>query len=131
MRFKLVDYSQGFYGERVPCERRGKFIQVRNANKEYLVLAPGELCQYHANIAERFFEDMGIAGVYNDKRDSFRIEHPAWTIVGGGSWSADDSKLRLKLSGQSLAYGRFDRKGLARRLQKTDGFSAYTIEVTV
>jgi hypothetical protein len=128
MKFILVDYSRGFYGDRVPRERRGKFIQVRNRNREYLVLAPRELCQYHANIAERFFESVGLKGTYNAKRDAFSVEHPDWTIVGGGQWSADDGERRFELSGRSMAYGKFDHRGLARRLKKTEDLAEYSIE---
>jgi hypothetical protein len=111
-------------------ERRGKFIQVRNGDTEYLALSPKALAAYHANIAERFFSEMGITGSYNRKRDSYRVKSPGWSIVGGGHFALDEERRELHLSGTSMAYGRFDPAGLRERLYTSGILPGYRIIVT-
>ncbi|NIP95283.1 MAG: hypothetical protein GWO24_18285 [Akkermansiaceae bacterium] len=129
MKFFLTDYSRDFYGDREPRERRGKFIQVRSGDSEHLVFAPREMCTFHANIAERFFDALGFSGRYNRKRDHFTPRAAGWEIVGGGHWSAEDIKKELELSGTSMAYGRFDPEGLLERLSRIKALSGYTIHI--
>lgn len=130
MHFTFIDYSADAYPEGVvPRERRGKFIQIRNDGHEFLVFAPKELCVFHANIAERFFAGLGLTGRYNAKRDAFTPRAPGWTIVGGGHFSADDVKQELSLSGVSLAYGRFDPRGLLGHLSGVKELAGYRIVI--
>jgi hypothetical protein len=118
MKLTLIDYSDQHFTS-PPPERRGKFIQVLSEDTEYIVMSPRELSTFHANIAERFFTRRGIRGKYNHKRDNFRIDHPLWTILGGGHWELDEETGTLTLSGLSMAYGRFQSSGgLARRIEK-------------
>jgi hypothetical protein len=129
VKFTLIDYSEQYFKGGLPARRQGKFIQVRSGGAEYLVLSPGELCFYHANIAERFFVSMGLAGSYNRKRDHYRVKSPAWAIVGGGAWEADETRRQLSLSGASMAYGAFDPEGLKQRIESAGAFQGYGIRV--
>jgi len=117
MELKVIDYSDMYFSS-LPPARSGKFIQVMSEDSEYLVLSPRELSVFHANIAERFFSSMGIRGQYNHKRDSYRIAHPSWEILGGGHWELDEETGALTLSGTSMAYGRFLSTGLAQKVAK-------------
>lgn len=133
MPFILIDYSEACRASHSSAvaspQRGGKFIQIRNFDSEYLLLSPVELSAYHANIAERFFSEKGVKGSYNKKRDNFQIDDSEWEIVGGGVWTVDDREKTLRLSGRSLAYGEYDRRGMKERLFSTGRFPDYTITV--
>lgn len=120
MGLSVIDYSARAKG--VPEPRRGgKFIHVRLSvptKTDYIIMAPREMAVFHANIAKMFFEDQGIVGTYNHKRDNYTIAHPDWDILGGGHWEMDEDAGVLELSGKSLAYGRFHSSGLARRVER-------------
>jgi hypothetical protein len=118
MRLEVMDYSHKHFSS-PPRQRRGKFIQVLSEGSEYIVMSPKEQSAFHANIAELFFSSRGLRGSYNHKRDNYSIDHPGWSILGGGYWELDEDKGVLKLSGLSMAYGRFRDSGLARRMEKS------------
>jgi hypothetical protein len=127
MKCILIDY--GNVAPRA-AERRGKFIQVRRSDTEYLVLSPRAGAAYHANIAERFFSEMGVPGRYNRKRDSYQVKAPGWSIVGGGHFELNEDWREFRLSGTSMAYGRFDPAGLREKLAASGPLSGYRITVT-
>ncbi len=129
MTFRLLHYSSIHYGRTVPEQRNGKFIQVRHDDTEFLVLSPRDLTAYHANIAERFFSEQGVAGSTNAHRTDFRSQDAEWEIVGGGSWEQDESARTLRLFGSSQAYGQFDRRGLAERIGQIPEFRDYRLTV--
>ena len=132
MKCVLVDYSGSFRntGQASLPKRSGKFIQIRTGDTEYLVFSTADLSQYHANISERFFTDHGVWGTYNSKRDFYRIDDPAWEIVGGGAWSADYDSKTLHLSGISQAYGRFDEAGLHTRVKAFREFHGFNVTIS-
>lgn len=134
--FELIDYSTVFYKtiakKPMPEKRGGKFIQIRNEEKktEYLVLSPSELSSFHANIVERFCLLKGIEGVYTTKKmDRYEIQDPEWVIVGGGKWSIDDNEKRLVLFDNSGVYGKFDAKGLRKKILDTGKLPGYEITI--
>lgn len=92
-------------------------------------MAPAELCVYHANIAGRFFEESGVDGAFNPKRDVFSLTDTEWEITGGGFWEVDDGIRLLRLYGRSQAYGRFDASGLADRLGGLDELASHRISI--
>lgn len=133
MRIVLVDYSGPcFSGEwrtsALPATA-GKFVQLRNNTDEYLVFAPKECAPYHADITERFCREMGLKGYRDGDGKRFTIDEPAWVIVGGGRFELDRRKKYIRLYGNSLAYGRFDSKGLSGRLSLLPELSNYTADV--
>lgn len=129
----LIDYTPFYYtsvaGTPVPTVTTGKFVQIRNGNALYLVLAPGDFAKYHANIIERFCMDKGIEGSYNAKRDKFTITDHVWQIVGGGKFERDTDKKAIKLYDNSMAYGKFDATGLKEMLGSLPEFSGYSIMI--
>ena len=133
MRFVIIDYSKDFQKNKaaqiISPKRNGKFIQVRKATVEYLVLSPKESSVYHSDIAERFLTEKGIAGRYNDKGDLYEISDPGWKITGGGFWSIDENEKIIQFFGSSRSYGKFDRRGLRDKLIRANGFLQYTISV--
>lgn len=133
MKFVYIDYSIHYFTEVVrrvvPGKRQGKFIQVRrhSTDTEYLVMSVRELSTYHANIAERFFKEHGVAFRYNRKRDFLEVESHDWDIAGGGMWELDDNEKTLKLFSQSQAYGAFEPMGLKSRLMKVPALKGFGI----
>lgn len=132
--FELIDYSAVFYKtiakKPMPEKRGGKFIQIRNEEAEYLVLSPSVLSSFHANIVERFCLLKGIDGSYTTKRkDRFEIHDPEWHIIGGGKWSIDDAEKRLVLSDNSGVYGKFDEKGLRKKILDTGKLIGYEVKI--
>lgn len=131
MRFHLIDYSELFYKTivktAIPAKRIGKFVQIRDNNTEYLVLSPKDFSAYHAHIAERFFTQKGIAGTYNAKCDHFEVKEPDWHIVGGGIWAINEKQRSLHLSGNSQAYGKFDRRNLKEKIFSVKYISDFEI----
>ena len=117
-------------GLELPEQRAGKFIQITDGNAEYIVLSPKALSAFHANIAERFCEDHGVAGAYRSKKKEYYIIYdPDWQIVGGGFWEINDQEKYLKLEGSSQAYGKFHTDGLAEGLERTEHLQGYRVIV--
>lgn len=133
MEFRLIDYSYIHYVGKngpVPPSRGGKFVQIRNAYYEYVVLAPVRMSQYHANIVELFCRDENIDGKYTSKKmDEYQLKAAGWEIVGGGFWQMEEDIKWLSLRGASQAYGRFDPKGLAGRILTHEGMEGFDVEV--
>jgi hypothetical protein len=133
VHFNFVDYSKSFFRSRakknIPLKRTGKFVQLRNYDSEYLVLAPKEMAAYHANIVERFFTEQRIKGAYNKKRDLYTTKDTEWDIVGGGVWAINEGEKSLAFSGRSIAYGSYDRRGLKDRLSAVKVLSGYQITI--
>lgn len=133
--FSFIDYSglyfTGIKKTGLPKKRGGKFVQIFDGanGHEYLVLSPGELSVYHANIVERFCAQRKIEGSYNSKKDFFDIRDGAWTVAGGGVWTMDDDKKILELAGASLGYGPFEAAGLKSRIIKTGALPGYSITI--
>lgn len=132
MSLKLIDYSDAYYSGKkgsAPDKITGKFVQIRNDQTEYLVFAPKEFAAYHANIVERFCMDRGIKGAYRGEEKTYEIRERGWDVVGGGKFEIDKSKKVIRLYDNSMAYGRFDSKGLAEKIQSIGNLSDYKVMV--
>jgi hypothetical protein len=130
--FKVIDYSEIYFGTIIkqpkPGRRAGKFIQIFHDGTEYIVLSPAKLSIFHANILERFCQTRGISGRYRTKKmDSFEVPDDALDLKGGGRWEIDDEKKVITLSGTSVVYGPFDRKGLKEKIKSTRFLKNYTV----
>jgi len=129
MKVVLVDYIETYYSgaakTTVTDKISGKFVQIRNNQTEYLVFSPKELTPYHANLVEKFCMDRGLKGAYRGEEKRFDIREPEWKIVGGGKFDIDKSRKQIRLYDNSLAYGRFDSKGLAEKIRLTGKFPDY------
>ncbi len=133
MKLVLVDYSPVYYsgGENpvLPDKQGGKFVQIRKADVEYLVLSPAGLAAYHADIVERFCRDREIDGVYNASKKRFDIHDPAWSVAGGGKFEIDRALKHIRLYDNSMAYGRFESAGLRERILQTDALKEYEVAI--
>ena len=131
MKVIFIDYSEMYYQEvaktAVPDKRTGKFVQIRNNDTEYLVFSPKELTPYHAGLVERFCAEKGLRGSYDDKNKSFAVHEPDWVVMGGGKFEIDKTEESIRLYDNSMAYGRFDSKGLREKIQSISGMSDYTV----
>ena len=133
MNIIFVDYIERYYLNEAkgstPDIITGKFVQIRNSQTEYLVFAPKEFAPYHANIVEQFCMDRGIKGAYAGEEKRFDIREPGWEVVGGGKFDIDKTRKQIRLFDNSLAYGKFDSKGLPEKICSTDRLSEYQVVI--
>lgn len=133
MRIISINYAETYYPDTartdVPDRYAGKFVQIRKGSTEYLVFSPKEFNRYHADIIERFCMDLEIPGVYNSQNKSFDILDPAWVVAGGGKFEIDRKKKFLRLYDDSMAYGKFNRKGLEEKILSIAEFSNYEVQI--
>ena len=127
--FEVIDYSRIAFRSFLPPYRKGKFIQLTDSEKEYVVLAPRELASHHAVILERFCIQCRVKGIWIRKPSLFRILGGEWEILGGGHFVVDDDERSLKLFGESTAYGSFDQGGLKEKLSNLGGYRKYVIRI--
>jgi len=133
MKVILVDYSKMHYrsfgGTKIPERYTGKFVQIRRGPAEYLVFSPKEFTRFHADIVRHFCGEREIAGVFNSQNKSFDIHDPSWVVKGGGKFEVDRGKKLLHLYDNSMAYGKFDRKGLKEKILSVPGLSDYKVKI--
>ena len=131
MAVELIDYTQPYYTAiaktDVPPMVIGKLVQIRNETTEYLVLSPKEFTKYHANIVERFCIDKGLEGSYDADRKRYDIHDRTWVIVGGGKFELDTIKKTIRFFDDSMAYGKFDARGLPEKVSSLPAFSGYAV----
>ena len=120
MKVILIDYSglhdPGGVRTSLPDKGSGKFVQIRTGDIEYLVFSPKELAPYHAHIVERFCLERGIRGAHEGDGKRFSIHDSGWAVVGGGTYEIDKEHRHIRLYDDSVAYGKFDRKGLKEKI---------------
>jgi len=120
MKMVLINYSglRDPEGAKTspPDKGSGKFVQIRKSEIEYLVFSPKELAPYHAHIVERFCIERGIRGAHEVEGKRFSIHDPGWTVVGGGKYEIDQEHRYIRLYDDSVAYGKFDSKGLKEKI---------------
>jgi Janus/Ocnus family (Ocnus) len=133
MKVLFLDYSTEYYstlsGTHVPAKRTGKFVQIRHGQTEYLLFSPKEFTRYHADIVKRFCDERGIDGFLNTTVKSFEIYDPDWMVIGGGKFELDSAEKHLRLYDDSMAYGRFDAKGLKKKILSIDIFSDFKVQI--
>ena len=136
MEYKIsiiyIDYAPVYFKEhkkRFPNHYSGKFVQLRNNSREYLVFSPKELTRYHADIIERFCADREVPGVYDNTNKRFDIIDIAWKVIGGGKFVVNKKKKHLRLYDNSMAYGRYDRRGMKEKILSIDEFAKYEVIV--
>jgi hypothetical protein len=132
MKLIYRDYSRIYYekiGLTLPGKTAGKFIQLQHNSAEYLVFSPKEVSLYHADIVGRFCAERGIPGVYNNTHKRFDIHDPEWAVIGGGKFAIDRLKKQLRLYDDSMAYGKFNRKGMKEKILSVSTFSGYNVQI--
>jgi len=129
----FVDYSEQYYAgmekTSLPVKMSGKFLQIRNQSREYLLFSPKEYAPYHADIVKQFCKEKGLVGSYDGSGKRFNIHDPAWVVAGGGRFERDATRKWLRLFDDSMAYGKFDPNGLKEKILLIKEFADY--EVTV
>jgi hypothetical protein len=130
----IIDYSgflsPPFAGETASDRAAGKFVQIRNNDTEYLIFSSREITPYHADLVERFCEERNIPGQYVRERKRYDIHDPEWVVAGGGKFETDSEKKSILLYDNSMAYGRFDAKGLKEKIQRTKELAGYAVKIT-
>jgi hypothetical protein len=133
MQIICIDYSEIYYSEiakiPVPDRLTGKFVQVRHNNTEYLIFSPKEFTPYHADLVKRFCKEKGLKGSLDRTSKYFEISDPAWVVVGGGKYEVDKKKKFIRLHDNSMAYGRFDRRGLKAKVLSMEFASDYVVVI--
>ncbi len=133
VRFVIVDYSTNYYKDiaktELPAATNGKFVQVRHGDTEYLILSPKALSPYHAEILERFCRERSIDGSYQEGKKRFDIRDAEWVIQGGGKFEIDKTKRYIRFYDNSMAYGRFNSKGLREKVRGSEMFKGYEIRI--
>jgi hypothetical protein len=131
MKIIFIDYSEGYYadiaGTALPEVRSGKFVQIRTRDTEYFLLSPKEFTPYHADLVRKFCLENGIGGSYDTERKRFDIAGAEWVVAGGGKFEINDVQRYIHFYDNSLAYGKFDSKGLKEKVHKIAGLSDYEV----
>ncbi len=129
----LIDYSESSHyreaGVPLSSNLSGKFVQIRHRTTEYLVLAPREVASFHADIVERFCREKGLHGSRNSEGNRYDIFEPAWVIVGGGKFDLDREKKHIRFYDNSMAYGKFNRKGFKGKIVSIGALSDYSADI--
>ena len=133
MKVVLVDYS-GLHdpiSEKTSRldKKNGKFVQIRKGDTEYLVFSSKELAPYHAHIVEHFCLERAIRGAHEGEGKRFSIRDSGWIIVGGGKYEMDKEHGFIRIYDDSVAYGKFDKKGLEEKIRSIDAF--HDLEVRI
>jgi hypothetical protein len=133
MKFKMIDYTD-FYYEKIsgipkPLRRAGKFVRIRHKDAEYLVFSPKEFTRFHADLVEKFCQEKGIYGFYNNEQKKYDIYDASWTILGGGKFEIDENEKVLRLYDNSMAYGKFDPAGLREKISSLKKMSGYKVNI--
>jgi len=133
MKVVLIDYSglhdPGGDTTSAPDKKNGKFVQIRKSDTEYLVFSSKELAPYHAHIVEHFCLERGIRGAHDGEGKKFSIHDPDWTVVGGGKYEIDREHSYIRLYDDSVAYGKFDRKGLKEKIRTIGEFHDFEVRI--
>jgi hypothetical protein len=129
----FVDYSELYYSAdkhaSLPDKWSGKFVQIRRGGVEYLVFSPTGLTAYHTDIVERFCRDRDVDGIYNTAKKRFDIHDPSWVVAGGGKFELDRRGKRLRLYDNSMAYGKFDSRGLREKILQVGMLKDYAVQI--
>ena len=112
-----------------PEKRNGKFVQIRKGDTEYLVFSSRELAPYHAHIVEHFCLERGIRGAHEAEGKRFSIHDPGWAVVGGGKYEIDHAHRYILLYDDSVAYGKFDSKGLEEKLHRISTLRGFDVRI--
>jgi len=133
MKVVLIDYS-GIHdpgGETTspPDKKNGKFVQIRKSDTEYLVFSSKELAPYHAHIVEHFCLERGIRGAHDGEGKKFSIHDSGWAVVGGGKYEIDQEHRYIRLYDDSVAYGKFDSKGLKEKLHMIGELRGFKVRI--
>ena len=127
----IEDYTSVYFEtikrQPTPPVHDGKFVHVAGPHEEFLLLAPTQMCKYHAHIVAHFCslrDDVSfvLSG------DDGRLTTPGWSVRGGGRFRLDRTGHRLWLWGSSKAYGAFHGQPICRKLRGIAGWAEYEVQ---
>ena len=94
-----------------------------------MLMAPKELCTFHAQIVDLFCSSIqpNWAFQLNSKSDNGTMYENEATIIGGGFYEILEDQRRLTLSGASLAFGDYEAYGFENKLKELERFKNFRI----
>lgn len=93
----------------------GKFLQLRLATRDCILLATATECRYHNQILARFLSEQAIPHRW-EGAENLVVDHPELAVTGGGRFHLDPTRQILRVWDESSVYGRFDPLRLAAQL---------------
>lgn len=96
-------------------EVRGKFVQLEWQGEPWLLFASRDQHGFHNQIVAHFLSDLHLPHHWQSP-ELLNYELPQLRIIGGGRFSLLWPQQRLRLSDNSLVYGRFVEAGLKEAL---------------
>jgi hypothetical protein len=93
----------------------GKFLQLRWADRAYLLFASADAHRYHNQILGRFLSEQGIPHRW-EGAEKLVVDHPELAIIGGGRFRLDLLTKQLRVWDASSVYGRYDASALSAEL---------------
>ena len=93
----------------------GKFLQLRLADRDYILYAATTEYRYHNQILARFLSEQGIPHRWEGE-EKLVVDYPGLRVVGGGRFRLDAARESLHVWDDSSVYGRFDPARLAAQL---------------
>jgi hypothetical protein len=110
--------------------QKGKFLHLRFDGRAYLVFASQDQHRYHNQILAHFLADQGIACHWSNDM-VLQVDEPKLCVDGGGRFQLDGERLRLTLSDNSQAYGRFDERRVRKGIASAEGeWSRFKVSIT-
>lgn len=73
--------------------------------------------------------DRGLEGHWDDRKERYSIADRSWGVVGGGTFELNADRKVLRLSGDSMAYGRYGDAGLRETLALLPNISGFEISI--
>jgi hypothetical protein len=133
VKTRFINYAETYYLDimrtALPDHLSGKFVHIKTGSTEYLVFSPKEFTRFHADILERFCTEREIPGIYDSKNKSYEITDPDWTVTGGGKFEIDRKRKFLRMYDDSMAYGKFDTKGMKKKILSIAVFAGYAVQI--
>ena len=128
----IEDYTPVYFEtikrQPTPLVYEGKFVHVAGPREEFLLLAPTQMCKYHAQIVAHF------SSLRDDVRfvlasDDGHFKTPGWSTRGGGRFRLDRAGRHLWLWGASKAYGAFEGGAIREELRTVTDLEGYEVRV--
>jgi hypothetical protein len=91
-----------------------KFLLVSDRSSVHLVFGPLAQYPYHAGLLDRFCSERHVAAGWVQRPDLLEIIDDSYRVLGGGYLELDPVRRAISVSGQSKAYGDFDRCTIER-----------------
>lgn len=98
-------------------EVRGKFVQLEWKGTPWLLLASKDQHAFHNQIVAHFLSEQHLPFHWKSP-EVLEFDQPELNIIGGGKFLLQWPQGHLRLSDNSMVYGRFDETLLTASLQQ-------------